>query len=142
MLESSGCSRDMSERAAAGCQTPPRPFARVISRLLSPSTASSTPAMASLHAAKKYATLAPTVRSLASGVPAAPSVNLAARAGSAGHGHDHAHGAVGPRSDLPSRWAGGLKLASSGLVNQSYTTGKPAPPARPRPKERKKATAS
>ncbi|THH17401.1 hypothetical protein EW146_g3390, partial [Bondarzewia mesenterica] len=65
----------------------------------------------------------PTVRTLASGTPSAPSVNLAARA--VASGHDHAHGAVGPRSDLPSKWAGGYKVSAGGLVNKSYITCKP-----------------
>ncbi|KAF8272935.1 ubiquinol-cytochrome c reductase iron-sulfur subunit [Lactarius quietus] len=71
-------------------------------------------AAASLQAAKKYATLPPTVRTLASGVPNAPSLNLDARA------HDaHHHGG---RSDMPSKWAGGYKLSSSSLVNKSFAT--------------------
>ncbi|KAI0067941.1 ubiquinol-cytochrome c reductase iron-sulfur subunit [Artomyces pyxidatus] len=76
--------------------------------------------MAAVHAAKKYATLPPTVRTLASGVPTAPSVNLAARA-AAGHGHDHHHSAA-HRADHPARWAGGAKLYSAGLINKSYIT--------------------
>ncbi|KAI0274863.1 ubiquinol-cytochrome c reductase iron-sulfur subunit [Gloeopeniophorella convolvens] len=74
--------------------------------------------MAALHAAKKYATLPPTVRTLATGVPSAPSVNLAARALDAGHGH---HAPAG-RSDAPAKWAGGFQLSSSGLVNKSFST--------------------
>ncbi|KAI0044384.1 ubiquinol-cytochrome c reductase iron-sulfur subunit [Auriscalpium vulgare] len=76
--------------------------------------------MATLHAVKKYATLPPTVRTLASGVPSAPTVNLAARA-VAGHGHGHGHGASA-RSDAPARFAGGVKLTSAGLVSKSYLT--------------------
>ncbi|KAH9044685.1 ubiquinol-cytochrome c reductase iron-sulfur subunit [Lactarius hengduanensis] len=73
-------------------------------------------AAASLQAAKKYATLPPTVRTLASGVPNAPSINLSARA------HDaHHHGHAG-RSDVPPKWAGGYQLSSSGLVNKSFAT--------------------
>lgn len=69
---------------------------------------------------KKYATLAPTVRTLASGTPSAPSVNLAARAVASGHGHGHG---PGPRSDAPSKWAGGYRSTSSGVFNKSYITG-------------------
>ena len=72
-------------------------------------------AASSLQAAKKYATLPPTVRTLASGVPNAPSLNLSARA----HGAHHHHG----RSDAPPKWAGGYQLSSSGLVNKSFATG-------------------
>ena len=72
-------------------------------------------AAVSVQAAKKYATLPPTVRTLASGVPTAPSLNLSARA------HDGAHHAG--RSDVPSKWAGGYQLSSSSLVNKSFATG-------------------
>ncbi|TFY69029.1 hypothetical protein EVG20_g3322 [Dentipellis fragilis] len=74
--------------------------------------------MATIQAAKKYATLPPTVRARASGVPSAPSLNLAARALSSGHGH----GEAGSRSDRPAKFAGGVKLTSSGLLNKSYAT--------------------
>src|SRR6266478_8309694 len=73
--------------------------------------------MASLQAAKKYATLPPTVRALASGVPSAPSFNLSARTSDAHHGH-------AGRSDVPSKWTGGYQLSSSGLINKSFATGK------------------
>ncbi|KAH9081862.1 ubiquinol-cytochrome c reductase iron-sulfur subunit [Lactarius deliciosus] len=73
-------------------------------------------AAASLQAAKKYATLPPTVRTLASGVPNAPSINLSARSQDAHH-----HGHAG-RSDVPPKWAGGYQLSSSGLVNKSFAT--------------------
>ncbi|KAJ7071494.1 Rieske [2Fe-2S] iron-sulfur domain-containing protein [Mycena amicta] len=69
---------------------------------------------------KKAVTLAPTVRSLPSGVPAAPLLNLAARAPASAH-DDHGH-AVGPRTDTPPRWVGGLTQSSSGLVSKSYIT--------------------
>ena len=71
-------------------------------------------AAASLQAAKKYATLPPTVRTLASGVPNAPSLNLSARANDAHHAS---------RSDLTPKWASGYQLSSSSLVNKSFTTG-------------------
>jgi hypothetical protein len=77
--------------------------------------------MASFRAVKKAITLPPTVRTLASGVPTAPLVNLSARAPhdshSGGHGHD-----VGPRSDIPSAWAGGLGKSAAGFVSKSYVT--------------------
>ena len=68
-------------------------------------------------AAKKYVTLAPTVRTLASGVPTA-SVNLGARALGG-----HAHGAG--RSDAPAPCTGGLSLSSSGLAKRAVVTRKP-----------------
>ncbi|KAH9982693.1 ubiquinol-cytochrome c reductase iron-sulfur subunit [Lactifluus volemus] len=55
--------------------------------------------MAALQAAKKYATLPPTVRTLASG-----------------HGHHPV------RSDAPPKWAGGYRHSSSGLINKSFAT--------------------
>jgi len=73
--------------------------------------------MASFQAVKKAITSTPTVRTLASGVPAA-SVNLAARAPA---GHDH-HGASGPRVDVQPRWSGGVVRNSAGLVSKTYTT--------------------
>lgn len=73
--------------------------------------------MASIHAAKKVVTLAPTVRTLATGVPNAPLVNLAARAPAS---HGHGHGAAGPRSDVPPKWVGGVSMTSSGLVSKTY----------------------
>src|SRR5882757_9007936 len=75
--------------------------------------------MAALQAAKKYATLPPTVRTLASGVPNAPSLNLSSRTSDAHH-----HGHAG-RSDSPSKWTGGYQLSSNGLINKSFATGKP-----------------
>jgi len=73
--------------------------------------------MAALQAAKKYATLPPTVRTLASGVPTAPSLNLSPRTPDTHH-----HGHAASRSDLPPKWAGGYQLSSSGLINKSFTT--------------------
>lgn len=75
--------------------------------------------MATFQAVKKAVTLAPTVRTLSSGVPSAPLVNLAAKA-PAGHGH----GASGPRSDVPPKWAGGVSQSHSGLVSKTYMNGK------------------
>lgn len=76
--------------------------------------------MATFQATKKVVTLAPTVRSLASGVPNAPLVNLAARAPA---GHGHGHGAAGPRSDVPPKWTGGVSMTSGGLVSKTYMNG-------------------
>ncbi|KAI0768634.1 ubiquinol-cytochrome c reductase iron-sulfur subunit [Trametes elegans] len=73
--------------------------------------------MAAVQLSKKAVTVAPTVRTLASGVPIAPHINLAARAPA---GHDHGHGAAGPRSDIPPRWAANVSRSSSGLVSKSY----------------------
>jgi len=69
---------------------------------------------------KKAVTLTPCVRTLPSGVPAAPLLNLAARAPA--DPHAHGHGASGPRSDVAPRWAGGVSRTSSGLVSKSYIT--------------------
>ncbi|TCD61577.1 hypothetical protein EIP91_008232 [Steccherinum ochraceum] len=75
--------------------------------------------MATALSFRKALTAPPTVRTLTSGVPSAPLLNLAARS-PAGHGHEHGHGAVGPRSDSPAKFAGGLSVSSSGLVSRSY----------------------
>ena len=76
-------------------------------------------AMATFQAVKKAVTLAPTVRTLPSGIPFAPLLNTAARAP-----HDaHGHGAAGPRSDVAPRWVGGASLSSAGLVSKTSTTG-------------------
>lgn len=74
--------------------------------------------MASFSAVKKAVTLSPTVRTLPSGIPSAPLLNLAARAPSHGHG-DHGHGSA-PRSDKPARFVGGVKTSSSGLVSKTF----------------------
>ncbi|KAI0308018.1 ubiquinol-cytochrome c reductase iron-sulfur subunit [Multifurca ochricompacta] len=78
-------------------------------------------AAVALQATKKYATLPPTVRTLASGVPNAPSLNLSARTLDAGHSHHNGNAA---RSDAPPKWAGGHQLSSSGLINKSFSTEK------------------
>src|SRR5258708_14049023 len=75
--------------------------------------------MAALQAAKKYATLPPTVRTLASGVPTAPSLNLSARTSDAHH-----HGHAG-RSDLPSKWTGGHCPPPPRCINKLFTPGTP-----------------
>jgi len=69
---------------------------------------------------KKATNLVPTLRALPSGVPAAPLLNLAARAPSSGH--EHGHEASGPRADYQPRWAGGISRASSGLVTKTIST--------------------
>ncbi|KAH9927527.1 ubiquinol-cytochrome c reductase iron-sulfur subunit [Epithele typhae] len=76
--------------------------------------------MAAVQLTKKAVTVPCTVRTLASGVPLAPLVSFTARQ-PAGHGHeDHAHGEVGPRHDVPARWAGGVSRTSAGLVSKSF----------------------
>ncbi|KAI0651499.1 ubiquinol-cytochrome c reductase iron-sulfur subunit [Trametes meyenii] len=78
--------------------------------------------MAAVQLSKKAVTIPATVRTLASGVPAAPYVNFAARA-PAGHGHDHGHGEAGSRADVPARWAGSVKRSSAaGLVSKSFNS--------------------
>ncbi|KIJ68619.1 hypothetical protein HYDPIDRAFT_82754 [Hydnomerulius pinastri MD-312] len=77
--------------------------------------------MASFQAVRKSVTLPPTVRALPSGLPSAPRLNLAARAPSDGHGHGHG---AGPRADVPSRFTGGIKTTSAGLVSKTVV----APP--------------
>ena len=74
--------------------------------------------MAAVHLSKKAVTIPATVRTLSSGVPVAPLVNIAARGGHDGHGHGH--GASGPRSDAPARWAGGVSRTSPGLVSKTF----------------------
>ncbi|KAG5648229.1 hsp70 nucleotide exchange factor fes1 [Asterophora parasitica] len=73
--------------------------------------------MASFQAVKKAVSLAPTVRTLPSGVPVAPLLNFAVRAPSSGH--DAHHGAAA-RSDVPPKWTGGLSRSSAGLVSKTY----------------------
>lgn len=79
--------------------------------------------MATALSFRKALSAPPTVRTLASGVPSTPLLNLAARS-PAGHGHGHEHGAVGPRADAPAKFAGGVSLSqSSGLVSRSFISG-------------------
>jgi ubiquinol-cytochrome c reductase iron-sulfur subunit len=78
--------------------------------------------MTAFQAVKKAVTATPTVRTLPSGIPIAPLINLAVRAPASGHHHDHASPA--PRSDVPPRWAGGvLRSSSSGLISKTLITG-------------------
>jgi len=77
--------------------------------------------MASFQAVKKAVTISPTVRILSNGVPAVAHLNLAARAPSLGHGHEH--GAAGPRSDVAPKWTGGVSRNSpSGLISKTFVT--------------------
>lgn len=76
-------------------------------------------AMASATLVKKAFTLPPTVRALATGVPSASLLNLHARPG-AHDEHAHAHGEVGPRHDVPARFASSVSLSSSGLLAKNY----------------------
>ncbi|TFY77356.1 hypothetical protein EWM64_g6651 [Hericium alpestre] len=77
--------------------------------------------MATVHAAKKYATLSPTVRTLASGVPSAPSVNLAARAVASGMVTAMVQLAPGP---TPQRSG----LADTGPLQMASSTSRTSPP--------------
>ncbi|KAF8807273.1 ubiquinol-cytochrome c r [Phlegmacium glaucopus] len=80
--------------------------------------------MATFQAVKKAVTLAPTVRTLPSGIPYAPLLNVAARAPHDPHSHGHSDTAV--RSDSAPRWAGGISRTSSGLVSKTFTTVPPS----------------
>lgn len=74
--------------------------------------------MASFQAVKKAITISPTVRTLPTGVPSAPLLNLVARAPSQGH-DGHGHGSS-PRSDKPARFAGGVNATSAGLISKIF----------------------
>ena len=78
--------------------------------------------MATFQAVKKAVTLTPSVRTLPSGIPYAPLLNLAARAPHDAHSHGHSEPSV--RSDIAPRWAGGVSRTSSGLVSKTFTTGR------------------
>ena len=77
--------------------------------------------MATVYIAKKAVTIAPTIRTLPSGVPVAPLLNLAARAPASSH-HGHSHSPAGPRADTPPSWAGGVSRTQTGLVSKTYMT--------------------
>lgn len=77
--------------------------------------------MATLRAIKKVVTTPPTVRSLASGAPCAPLVNLRVRAPQGEHGHNDGHG-TGPRQDAPASWASGVRITGSGFASKSFVT--------------------
>lgn len=80
--------------------------------------------MATFQATKRATTLAPTIRTLANGVPTASRLNLAARAQPSEH--DHAHSQSSSRSDVQPRWSGGASLSSAaGLVSKTVTTSEP-----------------
>ncbi len=79
--------------------------------------------MATFQATKRATTLAPTVRTLANGVPSTPRLNLAAKAQASAH--DHGHGGSSPRSDVQPKWSGGLTFSSTaGLVSKTFTSSK------------------
>ncbi|EIW86407.1 ubiquinol-cytochrome c reductase iron-sulfur subunit [Coniophora puteana RWD-64-598 SS2] len=78
--------------------------------------------MSTFNVAKKSLNLAPTVRTLPSGVPHASRLNLAARAPAGDHhGHDHS----GARSDVPRRLTGAYRSPSAGLVSKTFSTAPP-----------------
>ena len=77
--------------------------------------------MATFKAVKKAVALNPTVRTLPSGIPYAPLLNLAAKAPHDPHGHGHADTTA--RSDFAPRWAGGISRNYSGLVSKTFITG-------------------
>lgn len=77
--------------------------------------------MASFQAVKKAINLAPTVRTLPTGIPVAPPLNLAARVPSSAH--NHTHGASGPRADIQPRWAGGVLRTSYSIVSRTFSNG-------------------
>lgn len=77
--------------------------------------------MATFQAVKKAVTLTPSVRTLPSGIPYGPLLNLAVRAPHDTHSHGHSE--PGIRSDVAPRWAGGVSRTSSGLVSKTFTTG-------------------
>jgi len=77
--------------------------------------------MATFQATKRATTLAPTVRTLANGVPNTPRLNLSAKAQASAH--DHGHAGISPRSDVQPKWSGGLTFSSTaGLVSKTVTT--------------------
>ncbi|KIM48333.1 hypothetical protein M413DRAFT_228468 [Hebeloma cylindrosporum] len=80
--------------------------------------------MATFQAVKKAVTLTPSVRTLPSGVPYAPLLNLAVRAPHDTHSHGHSE--PGVRSDVAPRWAGGVSRTSSGLVSKTFTSVSPS----------------
>lgn len=71
---------------------------------------------------RKAITLAPSAYSLASGVPAARALNLAAKGEPAAHGHG-GHGAAGPRADKPAAFAGRTTVGPFGITSQSRVNG-------------------
>ncbi|KAF5355960.1 hypothetical protein D9756_004185 [Leucocoprinus leucothites] len=82
--------------------------------------------MATFQASKRATTLAPTIRTLANGVPTASRLNLTARAQASEH--DHGHGESAARSDVQPRWSGGVAFSSAGLVSKTVTTTGPSAP--------------
>jgi len=88
--------------------------------------------MATFQAVKKAVTLTPSVRTLPSGIPYAPLLNLAVR--SPHDAHSHGHSEPGVRSDIAPRWAGGVSRTSSGLVSKTFTTGQSCFSVQPTPR--------
>ena len=76
--------------------------------------------MATYQAVKMAVTLPPTVRTLSSGVPYAPLLNLVA---GAPHDPNNHHVVGGHRSDVAPRWAGGVSRTSFSLISKTLTTG-------------------
>ena len=77
--------------------------------------------MATFKAVKKAVTLTSTVRTLPSGIPYAPLLNLAAKAPHDPHSHGHLDATV--RLDSAPQWAGGILRTSSSLLSKTFTTG-------------------
>jgi len=74
-----------------------------------------------MQAVKTAVTVSPTVRTLPSGIPFVPRLNLAARSPSLGH-----HAGHSTRSDVPARWAGGVSTSPvSGLTSKTFLTASP-----------------
>lgn len=81
--------------------------------------------MATFQASIRATTLAPTVRTLASGIPFASRLNLTVRAPASEH--DHGHGGSAARSDTQPRWSGGIDFSpAAGLVSRTVTTTYPS----------------
>lgn len=81
--------------------------------------------------------LGPSARTLATGVPVARGINLAA---SAGQSHGHGHGAVGPRQDVDQipKWVARVEVGPLGLTQRSKQNGRlraAFPPTRSEAKE-------
>jgi hypothetical protein len=78
--------------------------------------------------------LSPSARSLASGVPAARAINLAASAGQSSHGHGH--GSSGPRSDSQAipKWVARVEVGPFGVTQRSKQNGRlrSNPPSNPK----------
>ena len=80
---------------------------------------------------RRAVNLAPTVSQLATGVPAARALNLAAPGKPAEHGHGHGHGLAAGRGDKVPRWAATHSVGLAGVTVNSKVNGEAHPPARP-----------